>query len=80
MEEKVTIENVLKEYEKYLLSRLIDKEYDFNNLRDIVKEFNKHDDIFNYDDEQSNYEVANNIKNISKGGFLFDNKGRNKWS
>ncbi len=62
MEEKVTIENVLKEYEKYLLSRLIDKEYDFNNLRDIVKEFNKHDDIFNYDDEQSNYEVANNIK------------------
>ena len=62
MEEKVTIENVLKEYEKYLLSRLIDKEYDFNNLRDIVKEFNKYDDIFNYDDEQSNYEVANNIK------------------
>lgn len=62
MEEKVTIENILKEYEKYLLSRLIDKEYDFNNLRDIVKEFNKHDDIFNYDDEQSNYEVANNIK------------------
>ena len=61
MEEKVTIENVLKEYEKYLLSRLIDKEYDFNNLRDIVKEFNKYDDIFNYDDEQSNYEVANNI-------------------
>lgn len=62
MEERVTIENVLKEYEKYLLSRLIDKEYDFNNLRDIVKEFNKYDDIFNYDDEQSNYEVANNIK------------------
>lgn len=62
MEEKVTIENVLKEYEKYLLSRLIDKEYDFNNLRDIIKEFNKYDDIFNYDDEQSNYEVANNIK------------------
>ena len=62
MEEKVTIENVLKEYEKYLLSRLIDKEYDFNNLRDIVKEFNKYDDIFNYDDEQSNYEVANDIK------------------
>ena len=31
MEEKVTIENVLKEYEKYLLSRLIDKEYDFEN-------------------------------------------------
>lgn len=62
MEEKVTIENVLKEYGKYLLSRLIDKEYDFNNLKDIVKEFNKHDDIFNYDDEQSNYEVANNIK------------------
>ena len=27
MEEKVTIENVLKEYEKYLLSRLINKEY-----------------------------------------------------
>lgn len=38
------------------------KNTNFNNLRDIVKEFNKHDDIFNYDDEQSNYEVANNIK------------------
>lgn len=67
MEEKVTIENVLKEYEKYLLSRLIDKEYDFNNLRDIVKEFNKHDDIFNYNDEQSDYEVANNIKQYIDG-------------
>jgi len=67
MEEKVTIEKVLKEYEKYLLSRLIDKEYDFNNLRNIVKEFNNCDDIFNYNDEQSDYEVANNIKQYIDG-------------
>lgn len=40
MEEKISIEMLINEYQKYILSRLINKYYDFSKLREIAEKFN----------------------------------------
>lgn len=54
--------DILNEYNKYIVSRLINKEYDFNNFRTMLKEFNEMDDIFNYSDDLTERQVIENIK------------------
>ena len=36
---EITLEKILNEYNKYIMSRLIEKEYNFNALRKMVKQF-----------------------------------------
>ena len=62
MEEKNLIEMLIDEYKKYILSRLINKDYDFERLREIAEKFNLVDDTLKYEKELSNLEVAKNIK------------------
>lgn len=62
MENKeISIEVLLNEYNKYIMSRLINKEYDFNNLRQMVKKFSEDTELIEYSDEKSNQEVAESI-------------------
>ncbi len=63
MEEKeISIEILLKEYNKYIMSRLINKEYDFNELRQIVKKFSEDTELIEYSDQMTNQEVATSIQ------------------
>ena len=64
MEEKneITLENLLNEYNKYILSRLINKEYDFNILREKVKKISLITDFIKYEDKMTNSEVAREIE------------------
>ena len=57
----IGIEGVLEEYNKYLISNLINKKYDFSRLRSIVREFCKDSNIFNYNDGMTDVEIAHNI-------------------
>lgn len=59
---KITLENVLNEYNKYVMSRLINKEYNFKALRDKVKEISDDTDFIQYNDKMSDYEVVKNIQ------------------
>lgn len=61
---EVTIEKLLNEYDKYVMSRLINKEYDFNNLRQMVKLFSEETEMIEYKEEQTNKEVVENIRNF----------------
>lgn len=61
---EATIEKLLNEYDKYVMSRLINKEYDFNNLRQMVKLFSEETEMIEYKEEQTNKEVAENIRNF----------------
>lgn len=75
MENKqVSIEKLLNEYDKYIMSRLINKEYDFNKLREKVKEFSENTQLIEYNDEMSNQQVA---QNVSK--FIRENAQENKF-
>lgn len=76
MENKeISIEKLLNEYDKYIMSRLINKEYDFNQLKQMAKEFAENTQIIEYSDEMLNQEVA---KSVSK--FINENiKGKNKF-
>ena len=38
---EITLEKILNEYNKYIMSRLIEKEYNFNALRKMVKQFSQ---------------------------------------
>lgn len=67
MENKeISIEKLLNEYDKYIMSRLINKEYDFNQLRQMTKEFAENTQVIEYSDEMSNQEVAENISKFIK--------------
>lgn len=67
MENKeISIEKLLKEYDKYIMSRLINKEYDFNQLRQMIKEFAENTQVIEYSDEMSNKEVAESISRFIK--------------
>lgn len=67
MENKeISIEKLLNEYDKYIMSRLINKEYDFNQLRQMIKEFAENTQVIEYSDEMSNQEVAKNISRFIK--------------
>lgn len=62
--ENNTIEKLLNEYNKYIISRLIDKEYDLNSFRQMVKNFSEETEIIEYNDKMSNQEVLNNVNKL----------------
>lgn len=62
MEEKISIEMLINEYQKYILSRLINKDYNFSKLREIAEKFNSIDDTLKYEENLTNSQVAQNIK------------------
>lgn len=61
---EVTIEKLLNEYNKYILSRVINKEYNFDNLREMVKKFSIDTQLIEYKETYTNYEVAKTIQNF----------------
>lgn len=62
--ENNTIEKLLNEYNKYIISGLIDKEYDFNLFRQMVKKLSEETEIIEYNDNMSNQEVLNNVNKL----------------
>ena len=62
--ENNNIEKLLNEYNKYIISRLIDKEYEFNSFRQMVKKFSEETEIIEYNDNMSNQEVLNNVNKL----------------
>ena len=62
--ENNNIEKLLNEYNKYIISRLIDKEYEFNSFRQMVKKFSEEKEIIEYNDKMSNQEVLNNVNKL----------------
>lgn len=62
MEEKISIDMLINEYQKYILSRLINKDYDFYKLREIAEKFNVMDDTLKYEENLTDSQVAQNIK------------------
>ena len=62
--ENNTIEKLLNEYNKYIISRLIDKEYEFNLFRQMVKKLSEETEIIEYNDNMSNQEVLNNVNKL----------------
>lgn len=54
----ITLENVLNEYDKYILSKLINRPYDFNDLRTKVRDFSKKYNFFSYNENQTDEEIA----------------------
>lgn len=64
MEEKISIDMLINEYQKYILSRLINKDYDFYKLREIAEKFNAMDDTLKYEENLTDSQVAQNIKDF----------------
>lgn len=64
MEEKISIDMLINEYQKYILSKLINKDYDFCKLREIAKKFNSMDDTLKYEENLTDSQVTQNIKNF----------------
>lgn len=64
MEEKISIDMLINEYQKYILSRLINKDYDFCKLREIAEKFNGMDDTLKYEENLTDSQVAQNIKDF----------------
>lgn len=64
MEEKISIDMLINEYQKYILSRLINKDYDFCKLREIAEKFNAMDDTLKYEKNLTDSQVAQNIKDF----------------
>lgn len=60
-DKKINLEALLYEYNKYVMSRLIDKEYDINCLREVVKEFSKENKLLEYSDDKTNKEMVDAI-------------------
>lgn len=58
----VKLEDVLLEYDKYFMSKLINKDYEFNDLRNKLREFSKTSDLFEYNDNLTEQEVVANIR------------------
>ena len=48
---EVSIENLLNEYDKCVMSKLINKEYKFEELKKIVKTFSEQTGFIKYSDE-----------------------------
>lgn len=64
MEEKISIDMLINEYQKYILSRIINKDYDFYKLREIAEKFNAMDDTLKYEENLTDSQVAQNIKDF----------------
>ena len=63
MFENVEISEILEEYNKFVLGGLINMKYNFSKCRKMVREFCKNDNVFNYNEEQTDIEIAKNIEN-----------------
>ncbi len=63
---EITLEKILNEYNKYIMSRLIEKEYNFNALRKMVKQFSQDSEFIKYSEEMSDKEIAEEINQIIK--------------
>lgn len=75
MENKeISIETLLNEYNKYIMSRLINKEYNFTQLRQMLKEFAQNTNIIEYNDDMSNQQVANCISKFIRESTNGKNK------
>lgn len=75
MEDKeISIEILLNEYNKYIMSRLINKEYDFNKLRKMVKKFSEDTELIEYSEQMTNREVAESIQK-----FINESMNRKKF-
>ncbi len=61
---QITLENLLNEYNKYILSRLINKDYDFNILRKKAEKISIDTDLIKYNNQMSDYEVAKEIEEL----------------
>ena len=57
-DKKINLETLLYEYDKYVMSRLINKEYDINCLRELIREFSKENKLLEYSDDKTNKEVV----------------------
>lgn len=64
---EITLENLLNEYNKYIISRLINKQYDFDILRKKVKQISSCTDLINYNENMTDYEVAKQIEQLIQG-------------
>lgn len=58
----IKLEDVLLEYDKFFMSKLINKYYDFNVLRNKLREFSKTSDLFEYNDSLTEQEIVDNIR------------------
>ena len=63
---EITLEKILNEYNKYIMSRLIEKEYKYNALRKMVKQFSQDSEFIKYSEEMSDKEIAEEINQIIK--------------
>ena len=63
---EITLEKILNEYNKYIMSRLREKEYNFNALRKMVKQFSQDSEFIKYSEEMSDKEIAEEINQIIK--------------
>ena len=61
---EVSIENLLNEYDKCIISRIIQKEYNFEKLRKFVKEISEETEFIKYSDEMNDDEVLKNIQDF----------------
>lgn len=59
---EVSIENLLSEYDKCVMSKLINKEYKFEELKKIVKTFSEQTGFIKYSDEMKENEILKNIQ------------------
>ena len=62
---EVSIENLLNEYDKCVMSKLINKEYKFEELKKIVKTFSEQTGFIKYSDEMKENEILKNIQNLT---------------
>ena len=68
---EVSIENLLNEYDKCVMSKLINKEYKFEELKKIVKTFSEQTGFIKYSDEMTRIYKSNTLwskswRNIKK--------------
>ena len=62
----VSLEKILYEYEKYMMSVLINKYYDLDILRNLVSDFSKQSDLIEYCDNDSDNELLKKVGNVIK--------------
>lgn len=62
--DELLIEKLLNEYNKCIISRIIQKEYNFEKLRKFVKEISEETEFIKYSDEMNDDEVLKNIQDF----------------
>lgn len=62
--DELLIEKLLNEYDKCIISRIIQKEYNFEKLRKFVKKISEETEFIKYSDEMNDDEVLKNIQDF----------------